>query len=56
MSVGISEFALVTGLKCTGMAYKRYDTNQSCSLIDRCFGGIKKLNSQAIIDCFEGER
>ncbi|OIT19564.1 hypothetical protein A4A49_65698, partial [Nicotiana attenuata] len=53
---GISEFALVTGLKCTGVAHKRYDDNKSCGLIDRCFQGIKKLNSQAIIDCFEGKR
>ncbi|XP_016469617.1 uncharacterized protein LOC107791968 [Nicotiana tabacum] len=53
---GIGEFALITGLKCTGVAHKCYDANESCSLIDRCFPGSEKLNSQAIIDCFEGKR
>ncbi|KAG5604093.1 hypothetical protein H5410_025585 [Solanum commersonii] len=52
---GLGEFAIMTGLKCNGVAHKNCNSREKNNLIDRCFAGIKKITVQTIADFFEGK-
>ncbi|KAK4731063.1 hypothetical protein R3W88_024051 [Solanum pinnatisectum] len=49
---GLGEFAIMTRLKCNGVAHKNCNSREKNNLIDRCFAGIKKINVQTIADFF----
>ncbi|KAG5595529.1 hypothetical protein H5410_036761 [Solanum commersonii] len=53
---GLGEFAIMTGLKCNGVAHKNCNSWEKNNLIDRCFAGIKKIIVQTVADFFEGKR
>ncbi|KAG5616684.1 hypothetical protein H5410_016508 [Solanum commersonii] len=52
---GLGEFAIMTGLKCNGVAHENCNSWEKNNLIDRCFDGIKKIIVQTIADFFEGK-
>ncbi|KAH0679925.1 hypothetical protein KY284_021010 [Solanum tuberosum] len=53
---GLGEFAIMTGLKCNGVAHENCISREKNDLIDRCFAGIKKITVQTVADFFEGKR
>ena len=53
---GIDEFALITGLKCTGDFDKSRVRGAGGGLLQRCFDGAEYVDRKAIFECFERRR
>lgn len=53
---GLIEFGIITGLKCTGNAYKCYDSNGTGQLMNTYFSELTKVPKQSLIECFHNKR
>ena len=52
LKFSIEEFALVSGLKCAGDSSNLSFSFEKNRLVEKYFGGLKKINKQSVQECF----
>lgn len=53
---GLVEFGIITGLKCTGDAYKCCDSDGTGQLMNTYFSELTRVPKQSLIECFHNKR
>lgn len=53
---GLVEFGIITGLKCTGDAYKCSDSDGTGQLMNTYFADLTRVPKQSLIECFHNKR
>ena len=56
LKFGIEEFALVSGLNCVVDGRNLGTYSEKNNLLDKYFGGLKKINKQSVQECFFAKR